>query len=340
MSFENIEISDEVLVQLRKIVRAMELQSRQLQRSCALTSPQLVLLREIVRQEEISIGALAARASLSSATATGIVDRLEQRQLLTRNRNDKDRRQVLLSSTEAGRLLCEKAPPLMQEKFLTSLAELPQGEQTQMLAALSQLAGMMNDAPQEALPAKESTEPVEAVSPPDGFIATCQMLLEKKVAPPSPAKPTGITPVLLDIHGDNGFPQGITRESLAHFLNEHLRPYEDTVEDILNGLDYALSPSKEKGGFILLAMLEERPVGALVILNTGMSGYVPEHLLLFVAVMGDMRGHGIGAQLIRRAQDLCRGNIKLHVDHDNPARRLYERMGFTDKYADMRWNNE
>lgn len=333
MPFKNTEFSDEILVELRKIVRAMDLQSRQLQRDCALTSPQLVLLREIVRHEEIAIGTLAANASLSNATATGIVDRLEQRGLVARSRNGKDRRQVLLSSTEAGRALCDEAPPLMQEKFLDSLSGLQQSEQTQMLTALSQLAGMMNGLPPEPSLAEEDC-------PPDGFVATCQMLREKEAAPTSPSNQRAIKPVLLEVHGDKELPRGMTRESLAHFLNEHLRPYEDAVEDILSGLNYALSSSKDKGGFVLLALLEEQPVGALVILNTGMSGYVPEHMLLFVAVTADMRGQGIGAQLIRRAQRLCSGNMKLHVEYDNPARRLYERMGFASKYADMRWNNE
>ncbi|HDP34625.1 MAG TPA: N-acetyltransferase [Candidatus Hydrogenedentes bacterium] len=132
----------------------------------------------------------------------------------------------------------------------------------------------------------------------------------------------------------------MTREGLARFLNEHLRPYEDTVEDILGGLDYALSSEAGKGGFILLALSESRPVGSLVMLDTGMSGYVPENLLLFVAVDASMRGRGIGARLIERAQQVCRGDIKLHVEYDNPAKRLYERMGFSSKYADMRWKNE
>ncbi|MDK2978441.1 MAG: hypothetical protein PWP52_1155, partial [Bacteroidales bacterium] len=29
-------------------------------------------------------------------------------------------------------------------------------------------------------------------------------------------------------------------------------------------------------------------------------------------------------------------DVKLHVEYDNPAKRLYERLGMTTKYAEMR----
>jgi predicted GNAT family acetyltransferase len=44
---------------------------------------------------------------------------------------------------------------------------------------------------------------------------------------------------------------------------------------------------------------------------------------------------------VRRAQALSGGDIKLHVEYDNPrATTLYERLGFTSKYAEMRWTHE
>lgn len=72
-------------------------------------------------------------------------------------------------------------------------------------------------------------------------------------------------------------------------------------------------------------------------LNTGMKGYVPENLLLFVAVSPSMRNRGIGAKLVRKAIEISDGNVKLHVEYENPAKRLYERLGFTNKYAEMRY---
>jgi ribosomal protein S18 acetylase RimI-like enzyme len=68
-----------------------------------------------------------------------------------------------------------------------------------------------------------------------------------------------------------------------------------------------------------------------------MKGYVPENFLLMVAVDPSTRGKGIGAQIINRSFELADGDVKLHVEYDNPAKRLYERLGMTSKYAEMRY---
>jgi [ribosomal protein S18]-alanine N-acetyltransferase len=124
---------------------------------------------------------------------------------------------------------------------------------------------------------------------------------------------------------------------LSEFLHSSLIPFEDPVDEIRAGLKYAFSNAEGKGGFVLLAREEGDTVGALVMLNTGMEGYIPPNILLYIAVSPDKRGRGIGGNLIRQAFERSEGDIKLHVEYDNPARRLYERMGFESKYAEMRY---
>jgi ribosomal-protein-alanine N-acetyltransferase len=125
---------------------------------------------------------------------------------------------------------------------------------------------------------------------------------------------------------------------LSCFLHSSLIPFEDPVDEIENGIDYAFSDAEGKGGFVILAMDGGETVGALVMLRTGMSGFVPPNILLYIAVKPDYRGQGIGGNLIRVAFQRSDGDIKLHVEYDNPARRLYERMGFRSKYAEMRFS--
>ncbi len=335
MNTINTEICEEILVQLRKIVRAMSIYSRQLQREYALTAPQLVLLREIARQDDSPIGALAERVSLSNATVTGIVDRLEQRGLARRVRGT-DRRQVLIASTQAGRDLCETAPPLLQERFVAALSGLKQWEQAQLLSSMSRVAAMMSNGVQIEREMGEASASQE----PEGFIASCRMLLDKAPMEALLASESEGGVIVRCVREDGDFPEGVSRESLALFLHKHLQPYEDALDDIGRGIDHALLHEQAQGGFILLALAGGGLAGALVMLDTGMSGYVPERLLLFVAVDASLRGQGIGAQLVQRAQQECRGAVKLHVEYDNPARRLYERLGFSSKYAEMRWTYE
>ena len=122
----------------------------------------------------------------------------------------------------------------------------------------------------------------------------------------------------------------------ADFLFAHLGKYGDPKEDILKCLDYALDPGLQAGGFVILARENDQIVGALVMNKTGMSGYIPENILVYIAVDANQRGKGIGGKIMEMALKMANGAIALHVEPDNPARKLYERLGFTNKYLEMR----
>ncbi|MFW5783476.1 MAG: MarR family winged helix-turn-helix transcriptional regulator, partial [Spirochaetota bacterium] len=111
-------ISQMVLLSLRQIIRAMDLRSRQLEKSVGLTVPQLIVLKEVAEADELPIGLIAKHVSLSQATVTTIVDRLEQRGAIARHRADSDRRKVYVRLTGLGRELIDKSPTILQEEFL------------------------------------------------------------------------------------------------------------------------------------------------------------------------------------------------------------------------------
>jgi [ribosomal protein S18]-alanine N-acetyltransferase len=129
-----------------------------------------------------------------------------------------------------------------------------------------------------------------------------------------------------------------TKDELADFLFEHLEQYGDRRDDILKCLDYALSADAGRGGLVGTASENGRILGVVVLNDTGMSGYIPENILVYIAVHGDTRGRGVGGKLVELAIGEARGDIALHVEPDNPARRLYERLGFTNKYLEMRYH--
>jgi GNAT superfamily N-acetyltransferase len=138
-------------------------------------------------------------------------------------------------------------------------------------------------------------------------------------------------------------PEWASLEQLGDFFHRTMTPWGDSREDIDRALSDLFSGKNGAGGFLELLGDEQGPdnktrlVGALCMLETGMSGYVPSHILLYVSVHPDLRGKGMGRQLVQRAVDRCPGAVKLHVEYDNPAKRLYERLGFTSKYAEMRY---
>lgn len=131
--------------------------------------------------------------------------------------------------------------------------------------------------------------------------------------------------------------QKIGKTALIEFLHTHLDKFRDSKSAISKAIDYAFSKDPGRGGYIILAFKDEVPVGAVVMNNTGMEEFIPEYYLIYIAVDAKQRGNGIGAGLLQTAFDTADGDIALHVEYDNPAKRLYERMGFSTKYAEMRW---
>lgn len=128
----------------------------------------------------------------------------------------------------------------------------------------------------------------------------------------------------------------IEKQNIVDFLHEHLDEYGDSKEDITRALEYALSESSFQGGFVLKGLEEGKLAGVVLMNKTGMQGYIPENILVYIAVHKDFRGKGLGKQLMEKIISLTEGDIKLHVEPQNPARFLYEKVGFENKYLEYR----
>jgi len=128
----------------------------------------------------------------------------------------------------------------------------------------------------------------------------------------------------------------LTEEEFIDFMFTHLDRFGDPKDQIKMSIDYAFSLNAGKGGFLLAAFDEAKMVGGLIMNKTGMSEYVPENILVYVAVNSKYRGKGFGGEIMKKSFELAQGDIKLHVEYDNPAKHLYEKLGMKTKYAEMR----
>lgn len=136
--------TNEVLVALRQIIRATDLHSKQLSKISGLTAPQLLIMQTIRRVGEITIGTLAREISLSQATVTTILDRLEKRDLIRRQRSETDKRKVYVQLTASSEKLIQNSPALLQTSFIRQFERLQDWEQNLIISALQRVAGMMN----------------------------------------------------------------------------------------------------------------------------------------------------------------------------------------------------
>lgn len=124
--------------------------------------------------------------------------------------------------------------------------------------------------------------------------------------------------------------------SVVQFLFEHLDQYGDAAKDINKAVDYSMGLHDSPGGFVIEGKEDDDIVGAVVVNKTGMSGYIPENILVYIAVHDRMRGQGLGKKLMQKAIAESEGSVALHVEPDNPAKFLYEKLGFENKYLEMR----
>jgi len=136
-------LSQQVLQALRRITRAIDLRSSFLATHYGLTGPQLTALKELATGGPMPVGQLAQAIHLSQATTTGIIARLGKRGFVRRQRSEADRRQVLVSVTDAGQDMLKAAPPALQESFLREFGKITDWEQTQILSALQRVVAMM-----------------------------------------------------------------------------------------------------------------------------------------------------------------------------------------------------
>jgi DNA-binding MarR family transcriptional regulator len=98
-------IETEVLSAIRRLIRATDVDSKQLARQTHLSTSQLLVLALLADAPSRTVGAIAERVGLTQGTVTNMIDRLEERGLVSRKRGDADRRQVNVSLTAAGRTL-------------------------------------------------------------------------------------------------------------------------------------------------------------------------------------------------------------------------------------------
>ena len=141
MTLERIE---EVLIALRRVIRATDLHSKYLAKTTGLTAPQILLMQTLRDKGEITIGELAGDISLSQATVTTILDRLEKRGYVYRARSQSDKRKVHAHLTDEGFEVLKSAPMPLQDQFTRQFGDLQEWEQSMILSSLQRVAQMMD----------------------------------------------------------------------------------------------------------------------------------------------------------------------------------------------------
>lgn len=131
----------DIIIDIRKIVRSINLESKRILREFGISIPQLLCLGYLKTRENYlsTHKELTEYLNLNSSTVTGIINRLEKKGYIARLPKQGDKRVTYLALTSTGATVLEKTPDLLHEKLSRGLATLRGDEVDQLKASLNLL---------------------------------------------------------------------------------------------------------------------------------------------------------------------------------------------------------
>ena len=144
MNPQNESVIQDIVRSIRRLVRAVYLDSQKISKRYGLTGPQSSVLRNLLNNGSMSSADLSRNLFVTPSNITGIIDRLEKKQFVERIKKEGDRRVALITLTQTGQELSKTLPDPIMKKFITQLADL-EPEHVQLLAmAMNQILNLID----------------------------------------------------------------------------------------------------------------------------------------------------------------------------------------------------
>jgi len=136
----------DVLIQIRRIVRAVNLESKRIEREHGISIPQFLCLKFLYKQNNYAANHRLIKdyLQLNASTVTGIVHRLEKKKLVAKLPSAEDKRQTMIAITTQGAELLEKVPDPLHERLKIKLKELSPDELKGLRDAFNTIADFLN----------------------------------------------------------------------------------------------------------------------------------------------------------------------------------------------------
>ncbi len=136
---DKAQVISEIMDNIRRVFQVVNDHSKKAKRETGITGPQLWAIKVIGELSPVRVSDLASRMYLNPSTVVGILDRLESRGLVRRNRSDEDRRVVRVQLTDGGRALLLRAPEVASGLLVSGLETLTFEELQNIEAGLDRL---------------------------------------------------------------------------------------------------------------------------------------------------------------------------------------------------------
>ena len=133
----------EIMQSLRRIFKAIQDYSQEVSQKFGITGPQLWTLKTLSANGSLPLGELSKRMYLHPSTITGVVDRLEMKGYVVRDRGHEDRRVVWVQLTSRGKKIASRAPNPIQGKMIYGLRKLKREDLNDIYHSVEKLVQMV-----------------------------------------------------------------------------------------------------------------------------------------------------------------------------------------------------
>lgn len=135
----------DVLINIRKIIRSINLESKRIQKEYGISIPQYLCLNFLNSQEDYRATAkeIGIHLNLNASTVSGIISRLEKKGFLAKLPNQSDKRSTYIYLTAIGEKMVTSMPDLLHEKLTTKLKSLSDEDLNNLQGAMELLVGLM-----------------------------------------------------------------------------------------------------------------------------------------------------------------------------------------------------
>jgi DNA-binding MarR family transcriptional regulator len=161
----NETVIKEIVGALRRLVKAVYLDSSKISRQYGLTAAQSIVLRILYHEGPLSSADLSRRLYVTPSNMTGVIDRLEKKALVERVRQAADRRVVLITLTQSGNALSRTLPDPIENKLISQLSDLRTEHVQSIAEALNRVLTLIDtsglaDAPLDLNPLSQDNHPI------------------------------------------------------------------------------------------------------------------------------------------------------------------------------------
>ena len=144
MKAESEAVIYNIVDSIRRLVRAVYLDSQKMSKQYGLTGPQSSVLRNLVNDGSMSSADLSRMLYVTPANITGIIDRLEIKGLVKRIKKQGDRRVALITLTESGQQLGRSIPDPIIDLFISELGDLEPEDLKLLAGAMNQVLNLID----------------------------------------------------------------------------------------------------------------------------------------------------------------------------------------------------